>query len=101
MRLLRLAHDFVRRRLKDSGHGSHGPANFAAGTDEKRKDQLAGVQGSFPHQVSQRGRLPQTAGAARWELSKSGKTHAASIMKSAGGGNCGLLSFAARRRGLD
>jgi len=59
--------------LKDAGHGRHGQANFATGADEKGKHQLAGVQGSFPHQAPERRGLPQAARAAGRELPKSGK----------------------------
>ena len=73
----RFADQFIRRKLKDPGHGLDGTAHFFAGAREQRQHQLLNAQPGFGHEPAQRGRLPQPA---RARHGKSGQCHGSSLV---------------------
>jgi hypothetical protein len=90
MGFLRIAQHFIRRQLKNSGHGGDRLANFLPGANEKRQYQLFGAQSGFLHEPAQRRRFPQTSRTVIWKLPDKIQTHAGNLMKPAecGNGDC-------------
>ena len=65
----RFADQFIRRKLKDAGHGGDGVAQLAPATNKHRQHELLDAQARFGDKPSQRRRLPQPARAITRKLS--------------------------------